>query len=62
MSDFSVNLADGKIDFINPTTVDWNVTLVDTGSSSMTGGRLLRLKKYINNELTQPLSTIYKSI
>ena len=50
MSDFSVNLADGKIDFINPTTVDWNVTLVDTGSSSMTGGRLLRLKKYINNE------------
>jgi glucose-1-phosphate cytidylyltransferase len=50
MSDFSVNLADGKINFINPTSEDWNVTLVDTGSSSMTGGRLLRLKQYIKNE------------
>jgi len=28
----------------------WKVTLVNTGENSMTGGRLLRVKKYIKNE------------
>ena len=30
--------------------VDWNVTLVDTGLHSMTGGRVKRMKRYIDNE------------
>jgi glucose-1-phosphate cytidylyltransferase len=28
----------------------WNITLVDTGDESMTGGRLLRVAEYIRNE------------
>lgn len=28
----------------------WKVTLVDTGQSSMTGGRIKRIKKYVGNE------------
>jgi glucose-1-phosphate cytidylyltransferase len=28
----------------------WNVTLVDTGDDSMTGGRLLRVAKYVEND------------
>lgn len=28
----------------------WTVTLVDTGENTMTGGRLKRIKKYINND------------
>ena len=28
----------------------WQITLVDTGLNTMTGGRLLRVKKYIGNE------------
>src|SRR4030042_6780346 len=28
----------------------WTVTLVDTGESSMTGGRIKRVKEYIGNE------------
>ena len=28
----------------------WNVTLVDTGENTMTGGRLKRIKKYLKNE------------
>ena len=28
----------------------WNVTLVDTGDNSMTGGRLGRIEKYVKNE------------
>ena len=28
----------------------WNVTLIDTGDSSMTGGRLLRARKYVERD------------
>jgi glucose-1-phosphate cytidylyltransferase len=28
----------------------WKVTLVDTGQDTMTGGRIKRIKKYVNNE------------
>lgn len=49
-SDFSVDLANGKINYIKKKPVDWKVTLVDTGLNSMTGGRVKRLKEYIGNE------------
>lgn len=49
-SDFTVNLANGNIDYYHKETVDWNVTLVDTGLKSMTGGRVKRLKKYLDDE------------
>ena len=49
-SDFSINLAEGKIKVKNKIDIDWNVTLVDTGEFSMTGGRVKRLEKYIKNE------------
>ena len=29
---------------------DWNINLINTGKKTMTGGRLKRLKKYLNNE------------
>ena len=29
--------------------IDWKIKLVDTGLDSMTGGRLLRVGKYINS-------------
>ena len=29
---------------------DWNITLVDTGTDTMTGGRLKRVKEYVKNE------------
>ena len=29
---------------------DWKVNLIDTGADTYTGGRLKRLKKYLNNE------------
>src|SRR4030067_1357573 len=49
-SDFSVDLSSGKIEYLKKKTVDWKITLVDTGLNSMTGGRIKRLRKYINNE------------
>lgn len=44
LSDLTVHLKQGKIDYSNPTAEDWNVSLIDTGAETMTGGRLLRLK------------------
>lgn len=49
-SDFTVQLDSGKITHYNSPTVDWRVTLVNTGLDTMTGGRLLRLKEYVGNE------------
>ena len=49
-SDFTVNLKSGTIEIHSGSSLDWNVTLVDTGINSMTGGRLLKLKEYLKNE------------
>jgi len=49
-SDFTVDLKTGNIEHHQHDEVDWNITLVDTGKNSMTGGRMKRLKKYIGNE------------
>lgn len=50
-SDFTVDLANGNIEYYQKKeTVNWNVTLVDTGLESMTGGRIKRLEKYLDGE------------
>lgn len=49
-SDFSVDLSNGTITHHHKKAVDWNVTLIDTGKESMTGGRVKRMKPYIGNE------------
>ena len=46
-SDLTVHLKNGNLEYSNPTSEDWHVSLIDTGSNSMTGGRLLRLKQYL---------------
>ena len=35
--------------FFNKKFYDWNINLIETGSDTMTGGRLKRLKKYLGN-------------
>lgn len=47
LSDITVHLKNGHVDYSNPTAEDWRVSLIDTGASTMTGGRLLRLKPYL---------------
>ena len=36
--------------FFNKKFFDWNINLIETGRTTMTGGRLKRLKKYIGKE------------
>ena len=49
-SDFTINTQTGNMDIHNKTTEDWKVTLVDTGLETMTGGRLKRIKDYIDGD------------
>lgn len=49
-SDFTVDLATGKLKPHQFDDVDWQVTLVDTGLTTMTGGRVKRMKEHIGNE------------
>jgi glucose-1-phosphate cytidylyltransferase len=47
---FTVDLGTGIITFHQMNGIDWQVTLVDTGLHSMTGGRVRLMKPYIKNE------------
>ncbi|VVB88588.1 Bifunctional protein GlmU [uncultured archaeon] len=49
-SDFTINLSNGKANYLQKKSVNWKVALVDTGLDSMTGGRVKRLKEYIGDE------------
>jgi glucose-1-phosphate cytidylyltransferase len=48
LSDLTVHLKSGQVDYSNPTAEDWKLSLIGTGASTMTGGRLLRLKQYLH--------------
>lgn len=50
MCDITVDLKSGDINVHKNYSEDWNVTLVDTGLNTMTGGRIKRVKDYIGNE------------
>ena len=49
-SDVTIDLQNNKMEIHNTTTEPWKVTLIDTGSESMTGGRIKRAKDYIGDE------------
>lgn len=46
-SDFTVDLGSGRVETLAETSVDWTVSLVDTGLNTMTGGRIARLIPYV---------------
>jgi glucose-1-phosphate cytidylyltransferase len=46
-SDVTVRLRTAEVKFSNPTVEDWSVSLIDTGSNTQTGGRLLRLRDWL---------------
>jgi glucose-1-phosphate cytidylyltransferase len=49
-SDVTINLSNGKIEVHNNSSEPWNVTLLDTGFDSMTGGRVKRAQDFIGDE------------
>ena len=49
-SDVEIDIRDNKIKYLNSTTEPWKISLVDTGLNTMTGGRIKRVKKFLENE------------
>lgn len=49
-SDVSFNLATNEMKVLDGHAENWNVTIVDTGLDTMTGGRILRVRKYVGDE------------
>jgi len=46
-ADFTVDLANGAVEYHATNHEPWKVTLVETGAETMTGGRLKRVAKYL---------------
>ena len=51
-SDFTINLSSGEISYHSKSNeLNWNVTLIETGTNTLKGGRIKRLEPYLNNEI-----------
>ena len=50
MSDVTFDMRSNRMEVHHKRAEPWTVTLVDTGDDSMTGGRLLRVAKYVRDD------------
>lgn len=49
-SDVTINLEDNSVEFLNNPSEPWKITLIDTGLSTMTGGRIKRVQEIVGNK------------
>lgn len=49
-SDVTIDLSTNKMDVHNNGSEPWHITLLDTGETTMTGGRIKRARAYVGNE------------
>ncbi|MCR8643445.1 glucose-1-phosphate cytidylyltransferase [Paenibacillus sp. N1-5-1-14] len=49
-SDFTIDLAKGELTYHASQAEPWKVTLVDTGETTETGGRIKRIQDYVGDE------------
>src|SRR3569623_1921791 len=50
MSNVCIDLKTGDHQILQSQAEDWRITLIDTGAETMTGGRLKRAARYLDNE------------
>jgi glucose-1-phosphate cytidylyltransferase len=50
LSDVTIDIDKNTIDVHKKSAENWRITLVDTGENTLTGGRILRIKNYINDD------------
>ena len=49
-SDVQIEIQSNRTTYLNSSIEPWKITLVDTGLNTMTGGRIKRIMKYLDNE------------
>jgi glucose-1-phosphate cytidylyltransferase len=50
MSDVTIDLTNNQMEVHHQKAEAWNITLVNTGEDTMTGGRLKRIKEYVKDD------------
>ena len=50
MSDVTFDIKNNKMEVHEKSAESWNVTLIDTGINTQTGGRLKRIKQYVDDD------------
>jgi len=50
MSDVTFNMRENRMEVHHKRAEPWNVTLIDTGDASMTGGRLKRVAEFVKDD------------
>jgi len=48
--DMTVDLSDNSVTILDNRSENWKVTMIDTGLNTLTGGRIKRIKPYVDNE------------
>lgn len=48
--DFTIDLKAGVVEWADEVAEDWRVTVLDTGSDTMTGGRIRRARRHLEND------------
>ena len=56
-SDLTIDLSNNKIEVHGNYSEPWKVTLVDTGDETLTGGRLMRVRNYLDKD--EPFCVTY---
>jgi glucose-1-phosphate cytidylyltransferase len=49
MADMTIDMEKNSIEYLKAHSEPWKVTLIDTGTDTMTGGRIKRVKEYVGN-------------
>src|SRR5262245_4581154 len=56
-SDVSIDIAKNEVTYLNDQVENWHVTIVNTGEHTQTGGRLLRIRDYLDKN--EPFCVTY---
>lgn len=46
--DFEINLSDNSVSYINEHPESWKIKVIDTGPNTMTGGRVKRIRQFLD--------------
>ena len=49
-SDYLIDLRDGSHEVLSTNGIDWRIAVIDTGIDTMTGGRVLKLRKWVGEQ------------
>ena len=48
--DVEIDIQNNKMKYLNSAIESWKISLIDTGLNTMTGGRIKRVEKYLENK------------